>query len=317
MGRGKSWDATELGELARAWVRTSEDPVTGIDQTAARFTQTLFDNFCANAPVGAPEKTYALRSPHAVKQKFDDVSTEIQKFRKSLRKVYASSPTGVTEDNILSMAIAMHIGKTDSMCYEYKDLSHSLWLLYKAYNIFKTHPKLSSGINHGANRNSSLETPLESESQELYGAVENNRRAQNSYQTPDIGERIDAAQVLSSMSSEGACAAAGSRGTEMGRKAAKRAKTDEAYKKLALLNSSKIAAALEAKAVLMEERNALILFSDFPCSTPQEKSAQTEYFSLLRASYLSRAKRRCMNLTEECEAVEGNTTGVDLETEHV
>ena len=50
MGRGSSWNQQELGDVAKAWVVASSDPVVGIDQTAARFAATLHSAFIARAP---------------------------------------------------------------------------------------------------------------------------------------------------------------------------------------------------------------------------------------------------------------------------
>lgn len=73
--------------------------MTGIDQTAARFTETLFvDKFKAFAPQDATDKTYVARTAKAVRTKFDEVATDLQKFHDTLRMIRASNPTGVTRD---------------------------------------------------------------------------------------------------------------------------------------------------------------------------------------------------------------------------
>lgn len=45
MGRALSWTDEEAMNLARAWVAASGDIITGIAQTAARFTVTLHKTF--------------------------------------------------------------------------------------------------------------------------------------------------------------------------------------------------------------------------------------------------------------------------------
>lgn len=47
--------------------------------------------------------------------KFDEVTEDIQKFRKALRYIGAANPTGVTEDELISMSIAKHLRKYKKM----------------------------------------------------------------------------------------------------------------------------------------------------------------------------------------------------------
>lgn len=62
----------------------------------------------------------------------DSVATEVQKLQKSLRLVSACKPSGMSENQILSMKIALHVGKIDKMSYDFKNLEHETWPLHLA-----------------------------------------------------------------------------------------------------------------------------------------------------------------------------------------
>lgn len=49
MGRGASRTSPELCDLEKAWVTASVDPIVGIDQTAARFADTVHNSFIDRA----------------------------------------------------------------------------------------------------------------------------------------------------------------------------------------------------------------------------------------------------------------------------
>jgi hypothetical protein len=65
----------------------------------------------------------------------------VNKFNEALCLIQASRPTGVNEDNILSMAIALHLGETKRMDYNFKSFDHSKWPNYTAWKILRTAPK--------------------------------------------------------------------------------------------------------------------------------------------------------------------------------
>ena len=67
----------------------------------------------------------------------------MQKFRASIGKVRASNPTGVVEHDIGSMAVAIHIGKTNVMDYECKTFNVLEWVYYKSWLVLKSHSKWS------------------------------------------------------------------------------------------------------------------------------------------------------------------------------
>jgi hypothetical protein len=66
----------------------------------------------------------------AVIDKFKIISADCQNFGKALRVVHASRSTGVSEDGMLSMSIAVHLGKSPRMDYRFKDVPHAEWVHY-------------------------------------------------------------------------------------------------------------------------------------------------------------------------------------------
>jgi hypothetical protein len=71
----------------------------------------------------------------------DQVFPDVNKFNEALRLVQASYPTGVNHDNILSMAIALHLGETKQMDYQLKSYDHTKWSNFAAWKILSVAPK--------------------------------------------------------------------------------------------------------------------------------------------------------------------------------
>lgn len=99
MDRGKSWKAEENKTLARAWVATSEDPITGTCQTLKMFSEGLHRQFSDLGPTSENTRDgkYGLRSPAGCKNRFDELSRDYQKFNTALRIVKSSNPTEAAE----------------------------------------------------------------------------------------------------------------------------------------------------------------------------------------------------------------------------
>lgn len=145
MGRGKAWDVDENCLLARAWVSASEEPVAGADQKAKVFFDTMYRRFVEKAPCfgNVVEGKYGFRSSESCLKHVAELSADAQKFEVALRKVLACNPTGVNEDDILSMAVAVHMGKARTMDYEIKSYCNNNWLGYKACCVWSLYPKWS------------------------------------------------------------------------------------------------------------------------------------------------------------------------------
>lgn len=146
MGRGIQWTAEEIAHLSRAWVSTSEDPIAGIDQTSSRFNESMFKTFAAMAPSSASEKQYGARTPKSCRSKMNEVSADCQKFRSALRFISTCKPTGVSIEQILSLSIAKHLGKRESMSYDAKNFPHDQWNNHLAYKTLCKHPKFNADL---------------------------------------------------------------------------------------------------------------------------------------------------------------------------
>lgn len=89
--------------------------------------ETLFWKFKSLAPPSAHPETYQARSGKAMRAKFEELSADIQKFWEALRLICTSNPTGVTEDEVLSMAIAKHLGKRLCTSYDARAYPRGKW----------------------------------------------------------------------------------------------------------------------------------------------------------------------------------------------
>eukprot|EP00171_Calliarthron_tuberculosum_P001268 IDg1268t1 len=69
--------------------------------------------------------------------------------RRAVTTVNNASPTGTTEEDNISMAIAIHIGKTSRMDYDYKRTDPMSWVNYLAYLVLKNEPKWSGAADVG------------------------------------------------------------------------------------------------------------------------------------------------------------------------
>ena len=129
--RGCGWRLTALHSLAQVWVATSENAVTGIDQTSERFRTALLVE-C--------NSLYQHRDAKGLRSHFDEMARDVQKFRKSIRTIFGFCPTGVDEDNMFCMALDLHLKKPkptspdrkENDMYNFKDFDTSKWRYYVA-----------------------------------------------------------------------------------------------------------------------------------------------------------------------------------------
>eukprot|EP00171_Calliarthron_tuberculosum_P004661 IDg4661t1 len=113
MGKGKHWDTKENSLLARAFVHISTGSILGTDQTEKRFYSAVYSNFAergreAFGSLSVPPGRYGLRSLDSCRQHFSDISADDQKFWRAVTTVNNASHTGATEEDNISMAIAIH-----------------------------------------------------------------------------------------------------------------------------------------------------------------------------------------------------------------
>lgn len=89
------------------------------------------------------EKSYAKRTQKAVRAKFDKVTADVQKFRAAICLICTSNPTGVTQDEVMSMAIPKHLGKRDGISHDAHSFANCNSKNHLAHKLLCVYPKLS------------------------------------------------------------------------------------------------------------------------------------------------------------------------------
>jgi hypothetical protein len=143
MGKAPTWTTKERETVALAWLRATNNGIQGADQKAKDFRNKIHVLFKALlSPRDAPPSQFGDRPPKAIYVFLrDQVFPDINKFNESLRLIQASHPTGCNEDNILSMAIALHVGEAKRMDYNFRPFEHTKWPNYSAWKILSVAPK--------------------------------------------------------------------------------------------------------------------------------------------------------------------------------
>lgn len=137
----------ECADLVWAWIATSEDPVCGVDQTSHLFYLTMFQRYCSLMPEGgANSKQYKGHQLRPVRETWEAMTGDCQNFRSAIRFIYTCKPTGVTEDEIMSMVIAKHLGKRASMSYDARNFSKDKWVYHQAFPILRRVPKFQGDV---------------------------------------------------------------------------------------------------------------------------------------------------------------------------
>lgn len=125
----------EARDLEQVRIGTSYDPINWVDQTSQRFFYAIFEQFGSDAPYGFNGRQYKGCGMRATRAKWDAISADCQTFLSSLGFILSCNPIVVTEDQILSMAIARHKIKRDGMAYDSKDYPHSRQAHHLSYNV--------------------------------------------------------------------------------------------------------------------------------------------------------------------------------------
>lgn len=145
MPKAPVWSSQECAHLAQAWIDTSEEigspKLKGVDQKKDVFWVAVVQRFEVVAPVDRPKGTYHERASTGIQGQWKDhIQRNVKNFNKALAKVNASNPTGCNEQQIINMAVAIHLGKIDSMSYRMKDFEASDWKFYESWKVLKSHP---------------------------------------------------------------------------------------------------------------------------------------------------------------------------------
>ena len=122
---GKQWTPTEVGVACRAYCSATQDSIKGADQKAEDFNQKLVDIFDKLSPANCDDGTYFHCGEHVFLYLCDNVFPDVQKFNKARQIVEASSPSGVTDDQKINMAVAIHLEKTKKWSTDLKNSSQT------------------------------------------------------------------------------------------------------------------------------------------------------------------------------------------------
>lgn len=142
MGRGPAWSNTELDDLAKAFVRTIQDPIVGTDQISGEFYIKLYEEFRSLAPPNADPKPCKYREVRPTRARWESAMKDISAFRSVVSQVRALRLTGNhTDDKLLSMCIEKHLKKRETVSQDAKEYPHNRWTLHLAYKILRTVPK--------------------------------------------------------------------------------------------------------------------------------------------------------------------------------
>lgn len=304
-----AWTAGECADLARAWIGTTEDPIRGVDQTSQLFYSTMFERFCSLAPPGSSSKQYHGRQLRPVRAKWEAMAADCQKFRAALRFIRACKPTGVTEDEIMCMAVAKHLGKRTSMNYDARTFPEDKWVYHLAFRVLRRVPKFGEQNDVGVDDDGLFEDNGNYCNGESAGQIneaqDNNGNEERETSVANKSSDIRAPTMTGlstgslpdsdtggSTAEESGNERVGNRSGHPGRKKAKKDAVKERLHLIALENAQTIAQAMKRRVELIEQKNALQAFSIQECVTEEEKRDRAEFLRLTRAAHMRRIRER-------------------------
>jgi hypothetical protein len=146
MGRGRNWSAHERECASVAWLTAMNTKAVWLKPTDQYFKNHLHHVLQTISPTDDPRGRYAGRNVSSI---YDflrgHILPDVSDFvHKSLQCVLNSNPVNVTEDQVISMAIAIHLQKTDRMDYTFKNHDHYQWKNYRAWKVLREHPNFRS-----------------------------------------------------------------------------------------------------------------------------------------------------------------------------
>lgn len=152
MGRGRQWTLQERHRAALAFADATDDPIVGRDQTKEAFEAKMFETFIKDPPANAQKGTFADRTASSVYTYFkNNVSPDVQKFNSTLRLVRNLKLSGVTEEDIIRIAVAVHLMRakgannlsnmSSRAFYVLKTSDPMKWPNYLAWTVLRRLPK--------------------------------------------------------------------------------------------------------------------------------------------------------------------------------
>lgn len=124
-----------------------EDPIAGADQLEKMFHKTVHCRFFENVSKSSAEVEcrYGLESADSVRKHVTNLPADVQNFLKTLPSVracvYARMKTGMPENQVTAMAVAVHEGKCETILYKYKSFDSNNWTSFKTWLIRQNNNK--------------------------------------------------------------------------------------------------------------------------------------------------------------------------------
>ena len=141
MPRKKAWTTEERRVGALAYLSATNDCVHGKDQSSMVFWTKVEDKM---KQIPSTEPFDTDRTAGAIKSFMSNtLFRDIHLFSKSLQMVVCSKPSGVSQDQIINMAVAIHQGVVTCRDYKMRDYNSTNWLNYKAWLVLKNCRKFS------------------------------------------------------------------------------------------------------------------------------------------------------------------------------
>lgn len=136
MGRGKKWTWGAREDLAKAFVITCRalgPPET--DNPESPFWQAAASEFYQSDSTGSLD--YKSRTPRIMQHTHKNQYSECKQFtRTAMRKVIDACPETASENEMLSMAIAVHLSMVTDIKYEFRNLEHTQWVSSGAWKVY-------------------------------------------------------------------------------------------------------------------------------------------------------------------------------------
>ena len=252
MGRKKTWTADECEGAAKAYIAATHDSVNGSAQKAKDFAQRIYSEFKKLSPPGTAGTGIWIDrfgKPGDVRLWFyirDKILKDLQKFNGKLNIVLNMGLSGLTHDQKVNIAVALHLkrpleeGKTN---YDFKDFdSAKEWTYFRAWLLLRDTDKVRAPV--AACRPSEEDDDLDSTvgaelGNELSSGNDTNTEGYiTDSASPDADRRIETSSTKSHASIS-VTSRNNKRGTYQGRDAAKKQEAKERHmeKRIAALDS--------------------------------------------------------------------------------
>lgn len=254
--RGTNYSSLEDCALATAWLKASEDPILGSEQTSLMFFTKIFELYGQLKPPTAEERTI-----ESLKSRCKLINKESVKFTGCVQKIRRSKPTGVNDEDIYRTATALYNGVNINSA---ADNCGKPFKFFAAWKLLRNHQKFMGGYSNDTPKSSMDDHTPDEDDAAVVISDEGERLAKTSEKRSD--------------------------GRPKGRRKAKEAlaRADSAVKKLKL---AQVAVDLQKERnEALDRHNEILLFSNAPaeCDTAET----VEFFNLLRAEALRKARTR-------------------------